>query len=66
MGKMKDEMQENNPLLQVYMTILPLTVLAVAVIFLLVKLISGMIAPDQLILNAKYHDYQFFLKDRIL
>ena len=58
MGKMKDEMQENNPLLQVYMKILPLTVLAVAVIFLLVKLISGMIAPDQLILNAKYHDFE--------
>ena len=58
MGKMKDEMQENNPLLQVYMKILPLTVLAVAVIFLLVKLISGRIAPVQLILNAKYHDFE--------
>ncbi|MBE5971775.1 MAG: hypothetical protein E7246_04525 [Lachnoclostridium sp.] len=58
MGKMKDEMQENNPLLQVYMKILPLTVLAVAVIFVLVKLISGMLAPDQLILNVKYHDFE--------
>lgn len=58
MGKMKDDMQENNPLLQVYMKILPLTVLAVAVIFFLVKLISGMLAPDQLILNAKYHDFE--------
>ncbi len=58
MGKVKDGMQENNPLLQVYMKILPLTVAAVAVIFLLVKVISGMIAPDQLILSAKYHDFE--------
>ena len=58
MGKMKDEMQENNPLLQVYLKILPLTVGAIAVIFVLVKLISGLIAPDQLILTAKYHDFE--------
>lgn len=58
MGKMKGEMQENNPLLQVYLKILPLTVGAIAVIFVLVKLISGLIAPDQLILTAKYHDFE--------
>ncbi len=58
MGKMKDEMQENNPLLQVYMKILPVTVAAVAVIFILVKVISGLIAPDQLVLTAKYHDFE--------
>lgn len=58
MGKMKDEMQENNPLLQVYLKILPLTVAVAAVIFVIVKLISGMIAPDQLILNAKYNDFE--------
>ncbi|MBR5267294.1 MAG: hypothetical protein IKU20_03775 [Lachnospiraceae bacterium] len=58
MGKMREEMQENNPLLQVYMKILPLTVAAIAVIFVLVKLISGLIAPDQLILNATYHDFE--------
>ena len=58
MGKMRDEMQENNPLLQVYLKILPLTVAAIAVIFVLVKAISGMIAPDQLILNAKFRDFE--------
>ena len=57
MGKMKDDMKENNPLLQVYMKIIPATVAAVAAIFLLVKLISGMIAPDQLVLTATYKDY---------
>lgn len=58
MGKMKDEMQENNPLLQVYMKILPLTVVAAAVIYLLVKVISGLIAPEQLILEANYADFE--------
>ncbi len=58
MGKMKDGMQENNPLLQVYLKILPLTVAVAAVIFVIVKLISGMIAPDQLILTAKYNDFE--------
>lgn len=58
MGKMRDEIQENNPLLQIYLKILPMTVTAVAVVFVLVKLISGIIAPDQLILTAKYHDFE--------
>lgn len=58
MGKMKNDMQENNPLLQVYMKILPVTILAIAAIFVLVKVISGILAPDQLVLNVTYRDYE--------
>lgn len=58
MSNMKKNMEENNPLLQVYMKILPATAIAIAAIYFLVKLISGMIAPDQLILTAKYNDYE--------
>ena len=57
MNKWK-RMKEENPLARVYLTILPLFLAAVAVIFVLVKLISGFVAPDQLVLNAVYHDYE--------
>lgn len=58
MSNMKKNMEENNPLLQVYMKILPATAIAVAAIYFFVQLISGMIAPDQLVLTAKYNDYE--------
>ena len=58
MSNMKKNMEENNPLLQVYKKILPATAIAGTAIFLLVKLISGILAPDQLVLTVTYKDYE--------
>lgn len=55
---MKDEMQENNPLLEVYKKVLPATVIAVVVIYFLVKVISGLIAPKELVIQASYGDFE--------
>ncbi len=58
MGNMRNDRREDNPLLQVYMKIIPAMIAAIVVIFLLVKLISGIIAPDHLILDVTYNDYE--------
>ena len=58
MGNMRNDRKEDNPLLQVYMKIIPAMIAAIVVIFLLVKLISGIIAPDHLILDVTYNDYE--------
>ena len=60
MSKMKDNRRENNPLLAVYMKILPATVLAVVVIFCIVKLITGLTAPEQIVLNVNYRDFEMW------
>ena len=57
MNNWKDKM-EGNPLAKVYLKIVPALVAALATIFVTVKLISGIIAPDQLVLDVVYHDYE--------
>lgn len=58
MRNMKNEMQENNPLVQVYMKVLPITAATIVVIYFLVKVISGLIAPEQLVVTACYADFE--------
>lgn len=58
MSNIKDEMRENNPLIKAYLRILPVTVIVAAAIYLLVRLISAFTAPDQLMLNVKYADFE--------
>lgn len=57
MNKTKTEM-EQNPLLKVYLKIIPAVVIAVVVIYFLVKVISGLIAPNQLELQVTYNDFE--------
>lgn len=57
MNNWKDKM-EGNPLAKVYLKIVPVLMAALAAIFVTVKLISGIIAPDQLVLDVVYHDYE--------
>lgn len=49
---------EDNPLLKVYMIALPVTALAIVLIYLLVRMVSKAVGPDELILNVEYHDYE--------
>ncbi len=58
MGKMKDGMKENNPLIQAYLKILPLTLGAIVVIFVIVKLLSGIFAPKELTVDVKFKDFE--------
>lgn len=58
MSNIKNDLQENNPLLLIYMKIVPAIAIAIAAIFLFVKGIFGIFAPDQLVLKATYGDYE--------
>lgn len=51
------KLMEENPLARVYLTILPALAAAIILIFGAVKLISALIAPDQLVVDITYHDY---------
>lgn len=57
MSNKKGSMNDN-PLLKVYLKILPALAAAVVVIVVLVKLITGIFAPEQIILEVKYDDYE--------
>ena len=52
------KLMEENPLARVYLTILPALAAAIVLIFAAVKLISGIFAPDQLVVDITYRDYE--------
>lgn len=54
----RQENMEDSPLIKVYMIVLPVTALAMILIYLLVRVVSQIAGPDKLVLNVEYHDYE--------